>query len=448
MSLATLPLEIIQEIVELLPRDRHLADLKTTCRNLKDGVEAHQWRIIRLYFRAVIDETVETAPDHPEFAASSKLLTRLSDEPRLCSYVRVLKVVTADDAWYANMKTYTTLLQLLPAIRELHLDPPLCRLVLPRTLPLKAVKIRFERYDPLADRRFGHQPKVTPTQLIHELASFPTLRTLQTEGGEISSRDQGFPSAPLDTDQRYFSSVEDLRLLNSSFQHPDDVSCLLLWMKGLKRLVLDLRWPPEGITRRMFLELQAHQDSLQEFVLSVRDEPYHFHNSRNDCQDCQRRRNLAVSLESWNFKGFKALKKVALPTEPFVAIDRLPLILPAALKTLQLQFSRAALDRYVDNNVSSLSINMVEDSSIDDLPNDGRSNIFDDSTYSLVHSLPSLEDVVWWFQIGSSAVLNTFHKESLQRTKQTFHNADVNFSWVQGSYVNETPMGRVMEQWS
>ena len=261
--------------------------------------------------------------------------------PSFCAHVQNLSLRVLNTNWYTNSKGHRQLMELLPRIKEITLDPP------PR-------KYDFSVSDQLTTMRlnlpygFGHfwNPKLWPGYFdLNEYLSNPSLRNIQ-----FNSSYNRFCYNTIHTGNSRSSTIVDLRFINWL---PQDVHLLLTVLPSIKRLKhfaidVDGQWtgprpPLWGPPKQILVPhdynhlLQLHKASLEQVVIAYCPRAYRdMEGFGYDSPELPPSRALPVM---GSLSNFPRLKRLAIP-EHFLVTHKdasIHQLLPPNLEELQIQ---------------------------------------------------------------------------------------------------------------
>ena len=255
--------------------------------------------------------------------------------PTLCIHVKKLSLKVLDTNWYTHAGGHRKLLELLPRVKELTLDPPPRIYGFPMSDQLTTMRLNL----PFEFARFRN-PKVWPAYLdLEEYLSKPSLRGLQ-----FNSEYDRLHYKIVHTGNTRNSNVTDLRLMNWL---PEDVHVLSTVLRSIKRLenfVIDVDglWSgprPRYYDQRMKILkphdysplLQLHDASLEQVIITYRRSTY-FDASSISLP------NRALPVMG-SLSSYPKLKRLAIPEHFLITGEDIFMyeILPPNLEELQIQ---------------------------------------------------------------------------------------------------------------
>ena len=396
-GITDLPEELLVHIVSFLPRDgNQLAPLCRVSRLFQRVVEPYSYSTISLTIDCY-EKVPDSGPLRDESGGSSlpqfsRLLNTLSKYPSLRTYPRTLwlKVGHCDGIWkghagyYPSLSLQILLLELLPSLEDLRLNPPPVFSEFPNMHSLRSLHLDFEAlyFTPneidVDDLEWNTQSAKYKT--LKSCLIIPTLHTLKIVGLRPHSNDiplVAFPHLGFRS-----SNINDLQIVRCGALGSDVLVDVLVCIRALKRFVLEcsLRLgiedgDAESSYDTLGQALEPHRVHLEELIIAGSDYA--------QFQDTQPIGSL---------KDYPALKRLAIPVHLLAgcavpriekAIERLP----QQLEELQLQYcTRDRTDMMFENHMRimlhwSLAVR--------------KANL-----------LPALKREIWWYHQPPEAFIN------------------------------------------
>ena len=330
------PDEILRIIFLNAPYGTSLVDIAIVHERFKRVALPELYKSIRLRANYTSDIHYSSTRWHelPACLVSDPKGLLLWNFSRACPHVQKLSLKVMDTKWYTNATGHQRLLEFLPGIKELTLDPPPRKYDFPVSDQLTTMRLNLR--DSFA---LFQNPKIWPAYFdLKEFLSKPSLRKLQ-----FDCENYRLHYKTIHTGNTRSSTIVDLRLIN---WHPEDVhvlSTVLPSIKSLKHFVIDVdgQWMdlPSSLWRRPMQILtphdygqllQLHNASLEQIVIAYRSDVY------TNGQDPRRASPAMGSLFSYS-----RLKRLAVP-EHFIGTGkdfRFHRLLPPNLEELQVQIT-------------------------------------------------------------------------------------------------------------
>ena len=259
----------------------------------------------------------------------------LKSFPSFCTHVKKLSLEVLSTNWYTHPGGHRKLLELLPRIKELTLDPPPRKYGFPMSDQLTTMRLNL----PYEFALFRN-PKIWPAYLdLEEYLSKPSLQRLQ-----FDSEYDRFHYKIIHTGNTKNSNVMDLRLINWL---PEDVHVLSTVLGSIKRLKnfvihVDGHWrgpPPRYWHQAMKILkpqdysalLELHNKSLEQIIIAYRHDAY-IGVSGLDFPD-------GALPVMGSLSTYPSLKRLAIPEHFLITGEDLSMnkILPPNLEELQIQ---------------------------------------------------------------------------------------------------------------
>ena len=443
------PDEILRIIFLNVPYGTSLVDIAIVHERFKRVALPELYRSIRL-------RANQTSHIHYSFKRRHELPASLVSDPkglplrsfsRACLHVRKLSLKVMNMNWYTNAKGHQKLLELLPRIKELTLDPPPRRYDFPVSDQLTTMKLNLP--DSFALFR---NPKIWPAYFdLKEYLSKPSLRNLQ-----FNSEHDRLHYKTIHTGNTRSSTIVDLRFINWLPEDVHVLSTILPSIKSLKHFVIDVdgRWgdfPPPLWGRPMQILtphdygqlLQLHNASLEQIVIAYRSGVY------LNGQDPRRASPAMGSLFS-----YPRLKRLAVP-EHFLVTDKdfwYHKLLPPNLEELQVQIT-GAQDLHRDDDVTDemkyyrFKIEFLAEHKNEFVPRLERvvlwvqtlpGGLFNDDTY--VYTLNDIRDSEYPYKHEFSACF----KGHMVEIAEAFQKVNVRFEVVLTRHFKRTPFAEYL----
>ena len=448
-----LPYELLREICKYLPYGEDLVGIATIHSRFKAVVMPMLYKSIRLRACQATDNDYLSKGRHelPACLVSDPKGQSLMSFPSFCPHVQKLSLKVMSTNWYTNAKGHRQLLNWLPRIRDLSLDPPPRKYEFPVSNRLTTMRMTL----PYEFARFRN-PHLWPAYLdLKEYLSKPSLRNIQ-----IENQHDRFYYKTIHTGNTRSSTIVDVRLIN---WHPEDVHVLETVLPSIIRLKsfmidVDGQWrgppPPPSVYPREILAprdygrlLQLHKESLEYMMVGYCHHVYINFDGRDLAP--YKAPQVMGSLSS-----YCRLKRLAIP-EHFLVTggdQYMGHLLPPNLEELQIQIS-GAQDWHRD------------DRQREDIPS------YHVTTYSMALTkneyLPRLERVVLWIQTVRSPLFsddtyvytlnplqasrdphkNDFYnpfREHMTDIAELFDEANVKFEVVLARNFKETPFAEYL----
>ena len=399
-GITDLPEELLVHIVSFLPcNGNQLAPLCRVSRLFQRVVEPRLYSTISLTI-----DCYEKVPDSgllidesggsslPQF---SRLLNTLSKYPSLRTYPRMLrlKVGHCDGIWkghagyYPSLSLQILLLELLPSLEDLHLNPPPVFSEFPNMHSLRSLHLDFEAlyFTPneidVDDLEWNTQSAKYKT--LKSCLIIPNLRTLKVVGLHPHSND--IPLVPFPHFGFGSSNIDDLQIVRCGALTSDVLVDILISIRALKRFVLECSWQfgfqdddAESSYNTLGRALEPHRFHLEELIIAG-----------SDCAQFEDTQSIG------SLGDYFALKRLAIPVH-LLASDSDPDIkralegLPQQLEVLQLQYcAKDSTDISFDRHVQAMLYlsHMAEQANF----------------------LPALRREIWWYQQPSGVATERFY---------------------------------------
>lgn len=451
------PDDVLNLIFSGLPQKAGLVELAQVCKRFNALVLSHLYSNIRLGAKKMeeCDSSSLKADELPPGLEPDSLSTSLAKYPYLCNHVRKLSLKVHHVTWYENPGGHQRLLQLLPAIQELSLNPPPKVYSFPMSDRLTTMKldIAFEPGQFWAGRRRADSRPFD----LNEYLSKPALRKLQIEHIER------FFHNPTHTGNPGTSVITDLRFIDWRVEKTGILASVLPSIRHLKYFVLDVvdYGSEHGLAPHDYgLLLQQHSASLEELIVAYSDDAYHDGSSFP-------RKALPVM---GSLIGYHNLKRLAIP-EPFLVALKDPSfhkMLPPQLEELQIQYPTGVRQPVIDRQGDAEGAPPYRLLRMQKLAKNKETLI------------PRLKRVIWWFQQNSEQVSlgnaprfdppdfrryysSNFSGKNATRTSddprkgpiygppqdmdklaEDFENVGVKFELVSTPFLKDTPFGEYM----
>ena len=384
------PNEILSSIFLNVPYGTKLVNIARVHERFKAEALPILYRSIQLRADQMSDNHYFAKGRHdlPAGLVSDPEGLNLRSFPSFCTHVQKLSLKVRKTNWYTNPSGHRKLLELLPRIKELTLNPPPWKYDDPVSDQLRTMRLNLP--SGFADFR---PPKLWPAYFdLNEYLSKPSLRNVQFDNFEEDRQNYKV----VHTGNSNSSTIEDLRFIN---WHRDDVRVLGLVLPSIRRLkhfVIDVHGKWEGSVAQQMQGLaphdygdllQLHNASLEQVIIAYCNDAYLDLNGQN----FPRRESPVMG----SLSGYPQLKRLAIPEKFLVTRQDVSIhqLLPPNLEELQIQTS-----------------------GIQGSLRDGYDNDPDDIPYyhSWIETLaqhknefvPRLERVVWWFQMLPSGLVN------------------------------------------
>ena len=444
MSVRKVPGGILCKIFSHLAGDyQTLANIALVSRLFKDCVYPILWQIISFHSEPSSDLPMSSfPPPNKSLAVCRRLLDVLRrdiDERGVALNVKTLitscPTLDQDDA--ADVQNQ--LLNCLPKLRKLSMDPPPPWLRIQRNIPLEVAKMDFKYYVevPSNQKQSVRSPGII--SLVGTLASVPSLRILDVTNACFGAF---FPLLSIGGEYR-FSFIEELRLRRCYSLGSDAIPGIISWSKTLRVLVLELLSFQKCFLDRLFPTLQYHENQLETFILvtaiSTREPLFE-----------ELKQSFDEVLRQWNFTNFLALKKLALPFDPCISQRATSWKLPPRLEVLQVQHRASDKERNLKDAWNPTNVAVVNPT--DDRLNAGTESLIQkkfEELFQYKHvATPMLKRIIWWRRVDRrSTETSTAHLQILKGIEQNASQADVSFECVQSQALERTPLGGMLTDW-
>ena len=336
------PNEILRIIFLNVPYGTSLVEVAIVHERFKTEVLPILYKSIRLRANQTSDDHYYSKRRHelPAGLVSDPRGQPLRSFPSFCNHVQKLSLRVMDTNWYTNPKGHKKLLELLPRIKELTLDPPPRKYDFPMSNQLTTMRLNL----PYAFARFRN-PHLWPAYLdLKEYLFKPSLRNLQFDG----EHDRLYYKT-IHTGNIRSSMIADLRFINWL---PEDVHILSTVLPSIKRLrnfVIEVGglWaipPPLPSVQPMQILapsdygrlLQLHNASLEQIVIAY---CYGAYLDSYGLNPPPRRAPPAMG----SLSSYTRLKRLAVPEHFFVTDKNMWIhpLLPPNLEELQIQVTDA-----------------------------------------------------------------------------------------------------------
>ena len=455
LQLSDLPNELLTQILSNIRGQSNLAKIALLSKQFKTLVERLLYHHISLDVQYSAEDfsntrfvNMDSYTTIPSFVPFDRLINKLSVRLDLGRSVRRLDLRVRRRLWYMPFDAHSRLLECLPELQALSLDPPPLHLSMPCSDgPLKSLRLNFSHVtDHYGEGRTWFFNGV-PLQIIARHLLLAKLRKLHVEMGRFVPNFDYTHHLPAGS-----SSVEDLLFLNCRVKKCDSVlASFLRSTKRLKRFVIEF-WltpyliaspaPSAGVFERA---LSAHQETIEELAVAT---------------------SGGLAEIRWAlapFTQWSSLKRLAVPRNMILGdpprLRYLHTILPPLLEEFQVQHKTENFHRIVpqmpyEEPLDWLSTDWTHsrDGGID------VDRILDISEMRILAAnkethIPKLKHVVWWYQTHETSSQD-YHDYSLDRTEVllqeaslAFEEVGVEFMWITGSLFKNTPFGRRLYEW-
>ena len=439
---ADLPEELIIHVLSYIHGKRHLARIALVSKRFKNVVEVLLYRHISLAVNPSASEfrntkNVNKCATTPSFSPFYLLINNLCVHQGLGKHVRTLTLQVYRYPWAAHSR----LLERLPEIRALSLDPPPLHLNIPyNDWALKSLRLNFshviEHYDERDDwLRIG-----VPLEIIARHLRLPKLRTVHIEKAFFTELFDETRHLPIGS-----SNVNDLRFFKCYETRSNRVvASFLRSIKYLKCFVFefisDCNYFNGPISPKLYddvfeIALTEHQETIEELAIAA-------------SLGAPRVDWLLGSLTKWT-----SLKRLAVPI--CMISGELYEILPPLLESFQIEHSTGYHKRTLPpmaHQPSTFSTSSwlrtyenMTDAAGDKNISDVRRVAENKDSY-----VPRLNRVTWWYQIPTiSAYPNPTTGEliGLIGVLLAFKQVGVRFEWVIEPRFEHTPFGKRLCEW-
>lgn len=449
VSLDKFPSDLLDKIFSLLPQNSNLCSVACVSERFKALALPYLYRNIRLeakFMRESHYSSLKTKELPPGLGPES-LSLNLEKHPYLCEYVRELSLKVHNVSWYENIGGHQRLMELLPSLQKISLNPPPKEYNSPMSDRLTTMKLDFS-YE--LGRFWAPRRLIDATQFdLNQYLSKPRLKKLQLEHIEQ------IYYKPVHTGEPGSSAITDLRFIDWDPGKVGILSSVLPSIQHLTHFVLEANGYWQGGSAHGLapydygLLLQPHSASLEELIIAYSDEAY------NDGDSFPAKPTPTMGT----LTGYHHLKRLAIP-EPFLAGLNDPSfhkLLPSRLEELQIQYPmgvwKPVMDRQGDAGTQPPYRLM-------------RMEKLAKNKEMLV---PRLKYVVWWFQQTSRQVsigdpppfdhrcpsrTNATRMsddprkgpvygppEDMDKLAEDFEKVGVKFEWVSMPCLMDTPFG-------
>ncbi|KAL9099192.1 MAG: hypothetical protein Q9163_005280 [Psora crenata] len=452
MAGANIPSEVLIQIFSHLDYE-DLSSLSQACERFKECAEEFLWQDIELCMGARSLEELgkrdREEASEAGWAAAQRFFTVCCSRRNVGQFVKSLSITVTALDWYSKSGVYSHLLEYLPSLQMILMDPPPRRLGMPSSTQLQFAGCNFRNFDQLRRSCNPSDEAITAHDVLWEIASLPSLHVMQ-----IEETDSGLPlygnSTHLLEDRRGFSSVQDLRFIwcwpASAMTIPD----ILLWPKRLKRCILEI--PPANIrdAERLLPALEAHAASLEKLVIF--GPQYNQRSHSTGYMAAARNEEIGRALMTWSFRKFTALKQLGLPSCPFMSRKHLRSTLPPDLEMLQVHYMPVTRyeDPFWEEEASAIEADLE-----DDWEEERWRWIFtrfEDIANSKHASLPALKNILLW----TSSTSGSWEGDppppmvdiaGIARISEIFNRVGVKFEWLEAEGLEDTPLGEALREW-
>ena len=435
-AITDLPEELLVHIVSFLPWNGN--QLAPLCR-----VSSLFQRVVEPYLYSTISLTIdcyEKVPDsgplRDKCAGSSlprfsRLLSTLSKYPSLRAYPRTLwlKVGHCDGIWkghagyYPSLSLQILLLELLPSLEDLRLNPPPVFSEFPNMHSLRSFHLDFEAlyFTPneidVDDLEWNTQSAKYKT--FKSCLIIPSLRTLKVVG--LNSHSNDIPLVPFPHLDFRSSHIEDLQIVRCGALTSDVLVDILISIRALKRFVLECSWQfgfqdgdAESSYNTLGQALEPHKVHLEELIIAG-----------SDCAQFEDTQSIG------SLRDYFALKRLAIPVHllagssghggpnPKRAIEGLP----QQLEELQLQYcTKDSTDMSFDRHMQVM--------------------LYLSFVAKQLKSLPALKREIWWYQQPSEVTTERFYcSDEFKALFSLFHRIGGEFQMGSSAQFQSTPFG-------
>ena len=386
--IGNMPNEVLGVIFSGLPHNIGLVHVASVCKHFKALILPLLYRTLQIEAKWMKDKyyTSLKADELPPGLERQSLSLTLKKCPDLCGHVRTLDLKVHNVSWYNTPGGHQRLLDLLPLLKELSLNPPPKEYNFPMSERLTAMKLNCS---------YNYKRFWAPNMLINatpfdldNYLSKPTLRKLEFEHVEPLFY------KPVHTGSPGSSAVISLHFTDWHPEHVRILKSVLPSIRQLKHFMLETcgqwqihlrRGPNHGLAPHDYgVLLQPHSASLEELIIAYSDEAY------NDGRHFPKRSSPVMGT----LVGYHNLKRLAIP-EPFLVSaqdDSFHQMLPPQLEELQIQYPMGVrilvMDRHGDAAIE-VSYRLTRMQRL---------------ARNKEASVPRLKHVVWWFQQTSQQV--------------------------------------------
>ena len=438
-GITDLPEELLVHIVSFLPWDgNQLAPLCRVSRLFQRVVEPHLYSTISLTIE-YYEKAPDSGPLRDEGGGSSlprfsHLFNTLSKYPSLRTHIRMLWLKVGHcyptskhvASYSPSLGLQILLLELLPSLEVLRLNPPPIFSKFPNMNSLRSLHLDFEAttftpnvLDSDDDLKWDNQSAKYRT--FSSCLIIPTLRTLKIVG----LRHHTHYDIPLVAFPRFgvrSSHVNDLQIVRCGALSSDVLVDLLISIRALNRFVLECRWTL-GIEYGDFLvELAESYDTLGQAL-----EPHRVHLEEliiagSDYFQFDRAQPIG-SLED-----YPALKRLAIPvhllagyavTETEKALEGLP----QQLEELQLQYcTRDSTDMMFEMHMLVMLRRSL--------------------AARKANLLPALKREIWWYhQLPGGSINRSYSSGDLETLVSLLQRSGGEFQMGSSAKFQSTPFG-------
>ena len=453
--LASLPNELLTQILSNIHGQRHLAKIALVSKQFKTIVESLLYRHISLDVQYAMRDLTSTnfINEFPyakiaNFLPFDRLVENLSMRQYLARHVRRLDLRVRRRLGYMPFAAHSRLLQHLLELRALSLSPPPYELSIPASdWTIKSLQLDFthvtDHYDDGRDWLYNG----VPLHIIANHLRLSKLRKLQAVTVYFASGFDDTRHLPIRS-----SSIVDLRFLNCLVSKSDSVlASLLRSTKYLERFVVEfwssryIKSSPDPFAGAFEVALADDQGTIKELAIAS---------------------SAGLAEICWSlgpFTHWSGLTRLAVPSDIILGNSprtrKLHEILPPLLEEFQIEHSTAQLNRTMPQ-ISFQQSPVYEptrwpgvyDSAID------AARAEDVADMRLLAAkkeicVPKLKLVIWWYQTPKTPSEEYFDYPidrtlaGLRLTASAFEKVGVEFKWVTESFFKDTPFGKRLCEW-
>ena len=432
-GITDLPAELLAHIVSFFPwNGNQLAPLCRVSRLFQRVVEPYLYSTISLTIDCY-EKIPDSGPLRDESGDSSlpqfsRLLNTLSKYPSLRTYPRMLrlKVGHCDGIWkghagyYPSLSLQIQLLELLPSLEDLHLNPPPVFSEFPNMHSLRSLHLDFEAlyFTPneidVDDLEWNTQSAKYKT--FKSCLIIPNLRTLKVVGLHPHSND--IPLVPFPHFGSRSSHIDDLQIVRCGALTSNVLVDILISIRALKRFVLECSWQfgfqdgdAESSYNTLGQALEPHRIHLEELIIAG-----------SACAQFEDTQSIG------SFGDYFALKRLAIPVHLLADyggsnMTRLIEGLPQQLEELQLQYcTKDSTDVRLDSHLQVM--------------------LFLSHVAKYANLLPALKREIWWYQQPSEVATERLCcPDDLKVLFSQFHRIGGQFEMGSSSQFQSTPFG-------
>ena len=427
-DLLDFPDEILGAIFGHLPR-RCLVQISLTSRRFKSLALPYLYNHIRVSLRPrrIHNESSEVDRSLPvNMHVFYHLVSMFRDNDTLQNIVRSLSLTVSYHPWYERLQEQNDLIQLLPRLRSLYLNPPPLDLVLSHHPLLDNLhldfKLAFYAWNAVSPDAYRELPDTPALEYLSRHLWYPSLRNLEAKNLSLSKIDG---NTLLPTHRYRTSPITNLSLLQCSDVALGALPEFILSFKALQSFTLELEYPSEtpwGTAHastpphEIGHSISIHRDTLVAMIVA-----------------CSNGASFPRTSLFGTLAHFTCLRRLGI-LEPLL-VDKgdsnFHSLLPPSLELLQLQYPVEFIPGLQCPGNPEMPQRLR------------RVKLLAEHKYL---TLPSLKRVIWWDQPTALWPNATCLPASdMQSLADDFWSKGLKFEHLSSPFFEETPLGKRYE---